>query len=115
MVAKRAFSVNYLGFKFDDSNYLMKLEKVIALFIKRKGSHDELKEFGSPLHPFVGTFITEETLKDIEEACKHSVSIWCKEFSEEVEIEIKQTDTHSFKVRVAIEEKYLDLDSSALT
>ncbi len=110
----KSFSVNYPGFKLNKNDYVIKLEKVLDLFTKRKGTHDEIKEFGSPLHAFIGTFVNDQTLQAIEESCRQSISLWCPDFQNDVEVSVKKIDSSSFLVRVAIDRKYVDISSNNL-
>jgi len=111
---QHALSVNFEGFKFESTSHIIKLEKIVTLFTKRKGTHDELKEFGSPLHAFIGKFINENTEYSIYKECKHSLETWCNDFHEEVEVSVKRVDATEFVVRVSIDAEYIDIDSHTL-
>ena len=115
---KKDFSINQLDTNyagFTNESEIIIFEKIARLFLTRSGTDFEDKNFGSDIFRFLGQFIDELLLKEVETECYRCLGLYLPQLASDVDFEVKQKSSNTFYINIIYRKtnRYITLDSTS--
>jgi phage baseplate assembly protein W len=89
-------------------------EKIARLFLTRPGTDFEDKNFGSDIFRFIGAFIDDLLIKEVETECYRCMNLYLPQLSSFIDFEVIQKSSNQFNIKIIYRKsnRFIILDSN---
>ncbi len=108
----KSFSPRYPNLELTDKDTIIKIEKVIGFLVFRRGTHFNLKQYGSPLYDYIDKYISKTTISQLNADISSSLSLFLPKIVQDVKIDIRAKDDNGFTLFLTVDNNIVEIDST---